>query len=74
MNIGKLISRIEEVDPVNQIQISDLLNELEGVIFIKNRITEKTFGPDYIGTDQYFKDCATLAHLKLKVISLISTL
>lgn len=74
MNIGKLISRIEEVDPVNKIQVNDLLNELEGVIFIKNRITEKTFGPDYIGTDQYFKDCGTLAHLKLKVISLISTL
>ena len=74
MKTAKLMTRIEEVDPVNQIHVNDLLNELEGAIFMKNRITEKTFGPDYIGTDQYFKDHATLNHLKLKVISLISTL
>ena len=74
MKTAKLITRIEEVDASNELHVNDLLNELEGVIFMKNRITEKQFGPEYIGTDQYFKDHATLTHLKLKVISLITTL
>lgn len=38
MKTAKLMTRIEEVDPVNHIHVNDLLNELEGVIFIKNKI------------------------------------
>lgn len=74
MKTAKLITELEKVDPANEIQVADIINELEGAIFMKNRIHEKIFGVDYIGTDQYFKDHATLNHLKLKVISLISTL
>jgi|APGre2960657444_1045066.scaffolds.fasta_scaffold614275_1 hypothetical protein len=74
MKTAKLITRIEEVNPVNQIQVGDLINELENLIFLKNRMTEKTFELGYVGTDQYFKDCGTIAHYKLKTIALITTL
>jgi len=74
MKTAKLITRIEEVDPLNQMQVGDLINELENLIFLKNRMTEKTLKPGYVCTDQYFKDCGTIAHYKLKTISLITTL
>jgi hypothetical protein len=76
MKTGKLIARIEETDPSNQIQITDLINELTECIFMKNRITELVMRPDYdyIGSEEYHKHHATLSHYKLKVVSLISTL
>jgi hypothetical protein len=70
-----LIQRINEVDPSNQIHVSDLINELIDVIFLKNRITEKNLKKEnYIGSPEFYSDHSTLAHYKLKVVSLISTL